>query len=142
MEVFELSQMTALLDMSEIKAKNWTSDRPFKLPASIRTASGTGRSNLYSIEDVYLMGVANEFSKAGFAAMAIGRLVTESLDAKRLAKVDWLTIYRAGSLKYIVKEGKVQPPDAVLLWMTLNVGALVKKIDEAAERMRGGRKGE
>ena len=135
MKVFELSEMTDLLGMDSVKAKNWTSGRPFKLPASIRPASGTGRSNLYSIADVYLMGVANEFSKAGFAAMAIGRLV-DAVDANRLANLDWLTVYRAGSLKYIVKEGKVQPPDGVLLWMTLNIGDLVKRIDMAVERRR------
>lgn len=135
MAAFELTEMAKLLGMSPVKAKNWTSSRPFKIPASVHTASGTGSRNLYSIDDVYLMGVANEFSKAGFAAKAIGKLV-DSLDATKLANMDWLTVYRSGSLKYIVKEGKVPPPEGVLLWMTLNIGALVKKIDEAVQRMR------
>ena len=136
MHVFELSEMTTLLGMSQIKAKNWTAGRPFKMPASVRTATGTGSRNLYSIEDVYLMGLANEFSKAGFAAKAIGRLL-EAVEAKQLAEIDWLTVWRAGTLKkFHLREGKAQPPEGVLLWQTVNVGALVKGIDKAVERMR------
>ena len=63
------------------------------------------------------MGLANEFSKAGFAAKAIGRLLGE-VDAKRLAEVDWLTVWRAGTLKFHVPEGKIQPREGVLLWHT------------------------
>src|SRR5205809_4999562 len=137
MHVFELSEMTTLLGMSQIKAKNWTAGRPFKMPASVRTATGTGSRNLYSIEDVYLMGLANEFSKAGFAAKAIGKLL-EAVDAKRLAEIDWLTVWRAGSLKFYAHEGKTQPPEGVLLWQTVNVGRLVRQIDKAVERLRRG----
>src|SRR5689334_4058512 len=98
MKIFELSEMAAVLGMPFTKVRNWTIGRPLTIPASIRTATGTGSCNLYSIEDVYLMGLAYEFSKAGFAAKAIGRLL-EAVDAKRLAEVDWLTVWRAGSLK-------------------------------------------
>src|SRR6266478_2042395 len=136
MQVFELSEMTTLLGMSAVKAKNRTACKPFQPPASVRTATGTGSRNLYSIEDVYLMGLANEFSKAGFAAKAIGRLL-EAVDAKRLAEMDWLTVWRAGTLKkFHLREGRVQPPEGVLLWQTVNVGGLVKGIDKAVERLR------
>jgi len=135
MEIFELSEMAVVLGMPLTKARNWTIGRPLTIPASVRTASGTGSRNLYGMEDVYLMGLASEFSKAGFAAKAIGRLVDE-VDAKRLADMGWLTIWRGPKLTYIIKEGKVQPQDNVLLWMTLNIGGLVKKIDRAVEQMR------
>jgi len=137
MHVFELSEMTTFLGMSQVKAKNWTAGRPFKIAASVRTATGTGSRNLYSIGDVYLMGLANEFSKAGFAAKAIGRLL-EAVDAKRLAEAEWLTVWRAGSLRYYVHEGKAPPPEGVLLWHTVNVGRLVKLIDKAVEKLRKG----
>src|SRR5579864_8524486 len=137
MHVFELSEMATLLGLSQVKAKNWTAGRPFKIPASVRSATGTGSRNLYSIEDVYLMGLANEFSKAGFAAKAIGRLL-EAVDAKRLAEMDWLTVWRAGSLRYYVHEGKAPPPEGVLLWHTVNIGRLVKVIDRAVEKRRKG----
>ncbi|HLM99868.1 MAG TPA: hypothetical protein VK335_11325 [Bryobacteraceae bacterium] len=138
MDAFELAEMTKVLDMSPIKAKNWTSDRPFKIPASIHTSTGTGSRNLYSIEDVYLMGLANEFSKTGFAAIAIGKLLAV-IDATKLAKMDWLTVYRTGKgeeKKFHMREGKVQPPEGVLLWQTVNVGGMVERIDKAVERMR------
>ena len=79
------------------------------------------------------MGLANEFSKAGFAAMAIDELL-EAVDAQGLAQMDWLTVWRAGSLKFYVHEGKTQPPEGVLLWQTVDVGRLVKLIDRAVER--------
>jgi hypothetical protein len=140
MHVFELSEMTTLLGMSQTKAKNWTAGRPFKIPASAHAATGTGSRNLYSIEDVYLMGFANEFSKAGFAAMAIGRLL-EAVDAKRLAGMDWVTVWRAGTLKkFHLREGRVQPPEGVLLWQTVNVGGMVERINETVEKL-GKRKG-
>jgi DNA-binding transcriptional MerR regulator len=100
----------------------------------VRTATGTGSRNLYSIEDVYLMGLANEFSKAGFAAKAIGKLL-ESVDAKKLAEVDWLTVWRAKDFR--VFPGKTPPP-GILLWHTVHVGRLVKLIDRAVERLRKG----
>ena len=36
-------------------------------------ASGKGKTNVYSLEDVYLMALAEEFSRAGFAASATKR---------------------------------------------------------------------
>src|SRR5260370_24940855 len=138
MEIFELSEMAKLLGVPFTKARNWTIGRPLSIPASVRTATGTGSRNLYSIEDVCLMGLANEFSKAGFAAKAIGRLL-EAVDAKRLAEAEWITVWRAGTLKkFPLREGRVQPPEGVLLWQTVNVGAMVKGIDKAVERMRRG----
>ena len=137
MEIFELSEMAEVLGMPLTKARNWTIGRPLTIPASIRSATGTGSRNLYGIEDVYLMGLAYAFSKAGFAAKAIERLLNE-VDATKLAKMDWLTVWRAGTLKFHLREGKQPPPGDVLLWQTLNVGAMVKGIDKAVERMRKG----
>jgi DNA-binding transcriptional MerR regulator len=143
MHVFELSEMAALLGMSQIKAKNWTAGRPFKIPASVRTATGTGSRNLYSIEDVYLMALANEFSKAGFAAKAIGRLL-EAVDAKRLAEMDWLTVWRAEKLKFELRAGgRASPPEGVLLYHRINVGemvkGLIKRLSVFAGRRKAGR---
>lgn len=135
MQVFELPEMTEILGMPLTKAKNWAAGRPFKFPASIRAATGTGTRNLYSIEDLYLLGLANEFSKAGFAAMAIGKLL-EAIDAKKLAQMNWLTVWRAGTLKFHVREGKVPPPEGVLLWHTVNAGSMVKGINAAVEKHR------
>ena len=132
--VFELAEMAEVLKMPLTKARNWTIGRPLSIPASVRTATGTGSRNLYSIEDVYLMGLANEFSKAGFAAKAIGTLL-ESVDAKRLGEMDWLTVWRGKNFNVV--EGK-KPPEGVLVWHTVDVGRLVRLIDKAVERLRKG----
>jgi len=131
--VFELAEMAEVLGMPLTKARNWTIGRPLSIPASIRTATGTGSRNLYSIENLYLMGLANEFSKAGFAAKAIGK-VLEAVDAKKLAEMDWLTVWRGKHFNVV--EGK-KPPEGVLLWHTVDVGRLVKLIDKKVERLRG-----
>jgi hypothetical protein len=52
--------------------------------------------------------------------------VLEAVDAKRLAEMDWLTVWRAGSLKFYVHAGKANPPKGVMLWQTVNVGRLMK----------------
>ena len=80
------------------------------------------------------MGLANEFSIAGFAAKAIGRLL-EALDATKLAEITWLTVWRAGALKFHLREGKTPPPEGVLLWHMVNVGAMVEQINEAVEKL-------
>jgi DNA-binding transcriptional MerR regulator len=137
MQVFELSEMTELLGMSQVKAKNWTAGRPFKIQASVRTATGTGSRNLYSIEDLYLMALANQFSKAGFAAKAIGKLV-KAVDAKKLAQMDWLTVWRTEELEFELRPGgRANPPEGVLLYHRVNVGAMVKGINKEVERLRG-----
>ena len=45
---------------------------------------------------------------------------------------------QAGTLKkFHLREGRVQPPESVLLWHTVNVSAMVKGIDKAVVRMCG-----
>jgi hypothetical protein len=56
---FELGEIAKILRMSITKVKNWTIGCPFKLEPSIGTITGHGSRNLYSLEDMYLMGVAN-----------------------------------------------------------------------------------
>jgi DNA-binding transcriptional MerR regulator len=132
--VFELPEIAKVLEMPLTKARNWTIGRPLSIPASIRPATGTGSRNLYSIEDVYLMALANEFSKAGFAAKAIGKLL-EVVEAKKLAEIEWLTVWRGKNFNVI--PGKTPPPpEGVLVWHTVNVGRLVKLIDKALEKSR------
>ena len=87
MPAFDLNAMAKLVGIKVTKAKNWTVGRPFTIPASAYQASGRGSINLYSIDDVYLMAVANEFSKAGFAAKAIGKLVAERAKDKGIKAV-------------------------------------------------------
>src|SRR6476620_10168250 len=95
MPAFDLNAMAKLVGIKVTKAKNWTVGRPFTIPASAYEASGRGSINLYSIDDVYLMAVAHEFSKAGFAAKAIGKLV-DAVKARypNLAGVPVLTVSR------------------------------------------------
>ena len=82
------------------------------------------------------MGLANEFSKAGFAAKVIGKLL-EAVDAKKLAQMDWLTVWRAGTLKFELRAGgKASPPEGVPLFHRVNVGAMLKGIDNAVERLQ------
>jgi hypothetical protein len=63
----------------------------------------------------------------------------QAVDAKRLAQLDWLTVWRAGTLKFELRAGaKANPPEGVILHHKVNVGAMVKGIDKAVERLRKG----
>lgn len=135
MPAFDLNTMAKLVGMTPARAKNWTVGRPFTIPASAYQASGRGSINLYSIDDVYLMAVAHEFSKAGFAANAIGKLV-EAIRAKypSLGEAPAITVWRpkAGG-KFEILEAGNRAPDATL-WMTVNTPSIVRGVNERAEK--------
>ena len=136
MQAFDLTEMAGLVGMSPATAKNWTVGRPFTISASAYQASGRGSINLYSLDDVYLMAVAHEFSKAGFAAKAIGKLV-ESVQAKfpNLGDTPALAVWRPKpGGKFEIHEATTRPPDAVL-WITLNTPGIVEAINERAEKL-------
>jgi hypothetical protein len=137
MQAFDLVEMAGLVGMKSAKVKNWTVGRPFTIHPSAYQASGRGSINLYSIQDVYLMAVAGEFSKAGFAAVAIGKLV-EVLQTKfpDLGAAPMLTVWRrqAGG-KFEITEDRHHPAEASL-WITLNTPNIVKTIDQKVEKMR------
>jgi hypothetical protein len=134
MPSFDLTQMAVLAAISPAKAKNWTSERPFTIRASAHRASGRGSLNLYSIEDVYLMALASEFSKLGFAAKAIGKLVEKvQVKFKSLAECSSLTVWRTGET-FRLAEGHDRPAKATL-WVTVRTGELVQAVDQRAEKL-------
>jgi hypothetical protein len=135
MPAFDLNVMAKLVGIKVTKAKNWTVGRPFTIPASAYQASGRGSINLYSIDDVYLMAVAHEFSKAGFAAKAIGKLV-ESLRAKypSLGDAPALAVWRAkAGGKFEIREASNRLPESDL-WITISTPSLVEAINERAAK--------
>lgn len=136
MQAFDLNVMARLVGMTPATAKNWTVGRPFTIPASAYQASGRGSINLYSIDDVYLMAVANEFSKSGFAAKAIGKLV-HAVKAKfpSLGEAPALTVWRpkAGG-KFEIGETTDKLPDTAL-WVMIDTPGIVKGVNERAEKL-------
>jgi hypothetical protein len=139
MEIFELGEIAKILGMSLTKAKNWTIGRPLKLEASIRTATGQGSRNLFSLEDVYLMGVANELSHSGMAAMAIKKLV-EALQGKfpdGLAGADTLYVVRGEKLTNRIETRQDRIPANTVVRLVIDVASLRIRIDD---RVRRGRK--
>lgn len=132
---FEYSEMMRVLGMSSAKAKNWTVGRPFKIEASVHAASGQGSRNLYSLEDVYLMGIANELSKAGMAANAIGKLI-EAVKAKfpsGLGAVDTLYISRGPKLAYRIEARADRLPKDDIVRFTINVRELRARVEQGAD---------
>lgn len=139
MQTFEFREMIDVLGMDAAKAKNWTVGRPFKIEASIRTASGHGSRNLYSLEDVYLMGLANELSHAGMAANAIGKLL-EDLKTKvttGLANIRSLHASRDASLRYHIETNEDRLPNDTPVRIRLDVLKLRNQIDHAVKRLGG-----
>jgi hypothetical protein len=138
MEVFELGEIAKILGMPLTKAKNWTVGRPFKLEPSIKTASGHGSRNLFSLEDVYLMGVANELSKAGMAANAIGKLA-EAVKAKfpgGLGDLETLFVTRGPKLAYRIETREDRRPADAVVSIAIDVRGLRDRIDREIARLR------
>jgi hypothetical protein len=137
---FEFREMIEVLGMSPTRAKNWIVGRPFTIEASIRTASGQGSRNLYSLEDVYLMGIANDLSHSGMAAAAIGKLVTV-LKAKfpdGLAEVDTLHVARGANLTYRIELREDRLPADSVVRLSIDVARLRRRVDQAVKRLRRG----
>ena len=81
------------------------------------------------------MGIAREFSKAGFAAKAIGKLL-EAIKPQlaTLRNTQYITVYRLKATSpFQVSEGR-KGPDGLTLWHTLALRALLDEIDEAATK--------
>jgi DNA-binding transcriptional MerR regulator len=140
MEVFELGEIAKILGMPLTKAKNWTIGRPFTIEPSIKTASGHGSRNLYSLDDLYLMGLANELSKAGMAANAIGKLV-EAVKAKfpgGLSDVETLFVSRGPKLAYRIETREDRVPADAVVRVVIDVRGLRDRIDREVARLRRG----
>jgi hypothetical protein len=132
--------MIDVLGMSSTKAKNWTVGRPFKLEPSIRTARGQGSRNLYSLEDVYLMGIANDLSLSGVAAAAVGKLIA-ALKVKfpdGLSGVDTLFVTRGPKLTYRVEHREDHLPTDSVVRLSIAVVRLRRKVDQAVRRLQRG----
>jgi hypothetical protein len=67
MRIYELSEVAEILAMPKSRVKNWTIGRPLRITPSVRAATGKGSRNLYSVEDVYLIGLADQLNVDGFA---------------------------------------------------------------------------
>jgi hypothetical protein len=94
----------------------------------VRQAAGTGTRNLYSLEDLYLMGVAREFSDAGFTPKAIGVLLAALRpELAHLRRSDSVTVWRKPSGAFHLWT----QPKAVRLSHTLALRSLLDSIDEA-----------
>lgn len=132
-QVFELPEIAAILGLDIAKAKNWTNGRTgLEIAPSVRPAGGTGKSALYSLQDLYLMAVAAEFSKAGFASKAIGKLAetVKPMVAKPIPPDTMWTTWRVKPAGPFRVETGEQKPFKGLFWQTLGIGALLTSVDE------------
>src|SRR5437762_201021 len=75
LQVFTLGEVAAILQLPKSRVKNWTIGRPLKIIPKVLAAKGTGSRNLYSIEDVYVMGFIKQLSEDGFSSKTIKQLL-------------------------------------------------------------------
>jgi hypothetical protein len=137
-QTFEFREMIDVLGMQATKAKNWSAGRPFKLEPSIRTATGQGSRNLYSLDDVYLMGIANDLSLSGMSAGAIGELVSALRERfpDGLGKVDMLYVARAANAGYGIELRVDRLPADSIVRLSIHVSRLRREVDQAVRRRR------
>ncbi len=136
MQTFEFRELISILGMSPSRAKNWTVGRPFKLEPSIRTASGQGSRNLYSLEDVYLMGLANELGHAGMAAGAIGEIVAAVRVKGGWSDADTLYVFRGPNSTYRIEHREDRLPAHSIVRIAINISGLRNRIDLHARKLR------
>src|SRR5437016_4392555 len=73
--VFSLGDVAEILQLPKSRVKNWTIGRPLKIVPKVLAAQGTGSRNLYSIEDVYVMGFIKQLSENGISSKTIKKLL-------------------------------------------------------------------
>jgi len=76
-QIFELSEVADLLDLTPSIVKNWTIGRPLTIKPSIRASRGKGSRNLYSRDDVLVLALAAQLSRDGFALNTVQRVLKE-----------------------------------------------------------------
>jgi len=130
--------MAKVVHMPLTKAKNWTMGRPIRFKASLRAGKGTGSRNLYSPDDVYLMAMAYECSKAGMAAKAIGKLV-EAVKAKfpsGLGAVETLFVSRGPKLAYRIETWEERVPADAVVRIVIDVQGIRALVDREVAKLR------
>jgi|WetSurMetagenome_2_1015567.scaffolds.fasta_scaffold931265_1 hypothetical protein len=133
MQVFELPQIKDLVGLDLAKARNWTNGRTgLVINPSVRKTPGTGHSNLYSLQDVYRFAIAKQFSGAGYAVQAIGKLLealSPHLEKPIRANAVW-TIWRpkAGG-PFEVATSRTEPDDRMSV--VLHIGQILAEVDAA-----------
>ncbi len=124
-QVFEMSEVAAIVGAKLATVKNWTIGRPLRITPSIRIAEGTGRSNLYSVEDIYRFALANELHKAGMTPKRIGDVLSQL--AGDWFQREWIRIWRDGKDNKF-RMDRDDPPEANV-WQTVRLSAIIQEID-------------
>jgi hypothetical protein len=127
MMAFELWQVKEIVGMDEEKIRNWSNGRPLKITPSVRQKAGPGKSNLYALEDLYRLALANELHKAGMFTKRIAE-VLEQLP-ERLAETEWIRIWlpEQGE-KLRIRTDRNDPP--ALMWQTVHLSEIVFRVNE------------
>lgn len=101
LQIYELADIAAILDLEKSRVKNWTIGRPFSVHPSVRASFGKGSRNLFSRNDVYCFALVKRLNEIGAPVAAIQQMLQELSDD--LAEEtfwkderDWLIIRRNG----------------------------------------------
>ena len=77
-EVFELSEVVAIVGLAEPTIKFWTKGRPLRIGPSIHRARGKGSRNLYSRDDVVLFALARRMREDGLPGVAVQQAIDKA----------------------------------------------------------------
>jgi len=101
LEVFEIADVAKIVGVPISRIKNWTIGRPFRVRPTVRAARGKGTRNLYSTQDVYILGLINQMTVDGIAPSTIQQFLwtlQRSLELKQaLLLKPWLVLRVYGS---------------------------------------------
>jgi len=127
-QVFEMSEVADIVGAKLATVKNWTIGRPLRIIPSIRIAEGAGRSNLYSLKDIYRFALANELHKAGMTPKRIGDILSK-LVGEDLAEIVFIKIWHNGRGLTILKDS-LDPPEGAKIWQIIDLTKIVHEIDD------------
>ena len=76
-ELYGTSEVARILRMPEWRVKNFTEGAAYRLPPALRVGSGRGSRRLYSWQDIFRLGIADELVKFGFTPESVGAAIRE-----------------------------------------------------------------
>ena len=86
LQVFDRKQIAEILDIPIALIRNWSSGKPLAIKPSIRAPGKRGATNLYTLQDVYVFGVAAILAEFGMKALLIEHVVNWIAQEKVLIK--------------------------------------------------------
>ncbi len=133
----ELREAAHALDVNPSRIQQWLAGRSLKVRPSVQRAKHTGIRNVFSVQDLYLMGVATELLDIGVPAPKVQKLIL-SLTPREIPSLKAIILLRDPEWDMLRVKGVPLHVKLAEVWLkrkkvvttiVVDVGRLMEKIN-------------